>query len=124
MLSRRLLGARLTSGISLAGLCASLFFLRFALNAGMLVDIGLAFTSAVAQLFFPSQQAGLANDFPAQRVTVLAWNNSALFLGISLGSIVGGQAIALGGFGANLTVSAAIALVGWMINSAVAPTPA
>jgi len=32
--------------------------------------------------------------------TVLAWNNSALFLGISLGSLVGGPAISHGGFAA------------------------
>ena len=41
--------------------------------------------------------AGMANDFPRQRAGVLAWNNSALFLGISLGSLVGGQAVAVAG---------------------------
>ena len=115
------LGARLTSGISLAGLCASLFLLRLAVDGGTLVDLGFGFTAAVAQLFFPSQQAGLAKDFPAQRAAVLAWNNSALFLGIALGSIVGGQAVAFGGFEADLTVSASIAIAGWAINWAVEP---
>src|SRR6516162_5833635 len=56
--------------------------------------------------------------------TVLAWNNSALFLGISLGSLVGGQAISQGGFAANLRIAAAIAIAGWMINQAVMPNPA
>jgi predicted MFS family arabinose efflux permease len=118
------LGAKLTSGLSLVGLCLCFLLLRFALHAGILVDCAFGLASAVAQLFFPAQQAGLANDFPARRSTVLAWNNSALFLGISLGSLVGGQAISHGGFAANLTISAAIAMAGWVINEAVVPNPA
>src|SRR5262249_1555433 len=110
------LGAKPTSTIGLAGFVICLLLLRLALNIGMFVDLGLGLTSAVAQLFFPGQQAGLARDFPAHRATVLAWNNSALFLGISLGSLIGGQAILLGGFGANLMISAAIAIAGWMIS--------
>ena len=83
-----------------------------------------AAASTAAQLFFPAQQAGLADDFPAHRATVLAWNNSALFLGISLGSLIGGQAISHVGFTANLRISAAIAIVGWTINQAVMPNTA
>jgi DHA1 family purine base/nucleoside efflux pump-like MFS transporter len=72
--------------------------------------------SAVAQLFFPAQQISLANEFPAGRATILAWNNSALFLGISLGSLIGGQAISHGGLDTNLMISAAISIVGVTIN--------
>jgi predicted MFS family arabinose efflux permease len=118
------LGAKLTSGIGLAGLCASLVVVQFAIAAGMLVAFAFAAASMAAQLFFPAQQAGLVDDFPARRVTVLAWNNSALFLGISLGSLVGGQAISHGGFAADLRISAAIAIAGWMINQAVMPNAA
>ena len=118
------LGAKLTSGVGLAGLCASLLVVQFVVDAGMLVAFAFAAASMAAQLFFPAQQAGLADDFPARRATVLAWNNSALFLGISLGSVVGGQAISHGGFTANLRISAAIAVVGWIINQAVMPNTA
>ena len=118
------LGAKLTSSVGLAGLCASLLVAQFAIDAGMLVAFAFAAASAAAQLFFPAQQAGLADDFPARRATVLAWNNSALFLGISLGSLVGGHAISHGGFAANLRISAAIAIAGWMINQAVMPNAA
>jgi predicted MFS family arabinose efflux permease len=90
----------------------------------MLVAFAFAVASTAAQLFFPAQQAGLVDDFPARRATVLAWNNSALFLGISLGSLVGGQAISHGGFAADLRISAAIAIAGWMINQAVTPNAA
>ena len=115
------LGIRFTATASFAGLCACLLLLRLALDTGRLVEPALGVSSAVAQLFFPAQQAGLANDFPRQRATVLAWNNSALFLGISLGSLVGGKAIALGSFGANVTISAGIALVGCIINAILVP---
>jgi predicted MFS family arabinose efflux permease len=115
------LGVRFTATASFAGLCACLLLLRLALDAGRLVEPALGVSSAVAQLFFPAQQAGLANDFPGQRAAVLAWNNSALFLGISLGSLVGGEAIALGSFGADLIISAGIALAGCIINAILVP---
>ena len=117
------LGARLTSSVGLIALCTCLLLVQLAIDAGMLVAFAFAAASAAAQLFFPAQQAGLAEDFPAQRATVLAWNNSALFLGISLGSLVGGQAISHGGFAANLRISAVIAIAGWIINQAVMRNP-
>ena len=118
------IGAKPTSGVGLAGLSVCLLLIQIAIDAGMLATFAFGAASAAAQLFFPAQQAGLADDFPAQRATVLAWNNSALFLGIALGSLVGGQAIAHGGFTANLRISAAIAIAGWMINQAVVPNGA
>ena len=118
------IGAKPTSGVGLAGLSVCLLLIQLAIDAGMLVTLALGVASAAAQLFFPAQQTGLADDFPGQRATVLAWNNSALFLGIALGSVVGGQAIAHGGFTANLKISAAIAIAGWMINQAVVPNAA
>lgn len=115
------LGIKFTACSSFAGLCACLLLLRMALNAGALVVLALGVSSAVAQLFFPAHQAGLANDFPQQRGAALAWNNSALFLGISLGSLLGGKVFALGSFEANLTISAGIALIGCVIVAVVVP---
>ncbi len=115
------LGVKFTATASFAGLCACLLLLRLALDAGRFVGPALGVSSAVAQLFFPAQQSGLANDFPGHRAAVLAWNNSALFLGISLGSLVGGEAVALGSFGANLIISAGIALAGCIINAILVP---
>jgi predicted MFS family arabinose efflux permease len=115
------LGVKLTAGASLAGLCACLLLLRLALDADVFVEPVLGVSSAVAQLFFPAQQAGLANDFPRQRGAVLAWNNSALFFGISLGSFVGGQAVAWGDFNANLSLCAGIALIGCILTAMVVP---
>jgi predicted MFS family arabinose efflux permease len=114
-------GAKFTAGASFAGLCACLLILRAALDTGTLVGPAIGLSSAVAQLFFPAQQAGLANDFAHQRGAAMAWNNSALFFGISLGSILGGQTVALGNFDMNLTLSAGIALIGWFVNAIVVP---
>lgn len=105
-------GAKVMAAASLVLLAASFLLLQLAFHQGILVDIALGLTSAVAQLFFPAQQAGLATDFPRRRATVLAWNNSALFFGIMLGSLVGGQAVRLGGFEVNLVLCAGFALSG------------
>ena len=109
------------AGISLAGLSVCFFLLRLALRAGVFVDFVVGLSAAVAQLFFPAQQSGLAKDFPGRRGTVLAWNNSALFLGISLGSLIGGGSIAIGSFDTTLIVCAAIALIGCITNWIVVP---
>jgi predicted MFS family arabinose efflux permease len=117
------LGVKFTTGASLAGLCACFLLLRLALDAGVLIELALGVSSAMAQLFFPAQQAGLVNDFPSRRGTALAWNNSALFFGVSLGSLIGGEAVAFGGFDVNLSISAGIALLGLVINGIVLPGP-
>ena len=118
------LGAKSTAAMSFVGLSACFLILALAVHAATMVEVVLALTSAVAQLFFPAQQAGLANDFPSRRATMLAWNNSALFFGITLGSLVGGQAVAFAGFEASLVIYAGIALLGCMITGIVVPTPA
>jgi predicted MFS family arabinose efflux permease len=115
------LGAKFTASFSLAGLCGCLLLLRLAMHTDALVAPALGLSSAVGQLFFPAQQAGLANDFPGRRCTALAWNNSALFFGISLGSLIGGRVVAIGNFEANLMVSAGIVLAGCIINAIVVP---
>jgi predicted MFS family arabinose efflux permease len=110
------LGARMTISIGLLGLSSCLLLLLAALHLGVLVDCTFGLASLSAQLFFPAQQLRLANQFPNSRAAILAWNNSALFLGISLGSLIGGQAIAFGGFETDLIIAAAIAILGWITN--------
>lgn len=117
-------GVKHTGAAAFAALALGFVLVRLALDAGMLVDLALALTSAAAQLFFPAQQAGLVADFPARRASILAWNNSTLFLGISLGSLLGGQAVATGGFATDLLLSAALAAAGFVIHRAVVPSPA
>ena len=111
------LGTRVMIPASLFLLAACLILLRLAVHQDLLVAVALALTSAAAQLFFPAQQASLAGDFPTRRATMLAWNNSALFFGIGLGSLVGGQAVGLAGFDADLVLCAAIALFGGAVTT-------
>jgi len=114
-------GTKFVAGASFAGLCSGFLLLRLALSCGAFIELALGLSSALAQLFFPAQQAGLARDFPKRAGTALAWNNSALFLGIALGSLIGGRAAAVGGFDAILAISAVIALAGCLINGIVVP---
>jgi predicted MFS family arabinose efflux permease len=102
-------GTRETMLASLAGLAACLSALAAGVGTGWTADIALLITSIFAQLFFPAQQAGLARQFPQRRAFVLAMNNSALFLGISLGSLTGGETLAWAGFGADAALGAVIA---------------
>jgi predicted MFS family arabinose efflux permease len=115
------LGAKVAAEVSLLGLSGCFLLLRFTVDSGYGFDLTLALTSAVAQIFFPAQQVGLAIDFPARRTTALAWNNSALFFGIMLGSVAGGAAMAHSGIEMNIMVSAGIALLGCVLNILVVP---
>jgi predicted MFS family arabinose efflux permease len=112
--------------ISLGGLGAALFALGPAFRAGVPIELLLAAISALAQLFFPAQQARLARDFESTRATAMAWNNSALFLGIGTGSLIGGAIMARGDLVAVATVSAVIAIAGACLVGMVAAgrTPA
>ena len=107
------LGPSIAIQMSLLGLGICFVMLRLAVQDGILIGAAFAATSLVAQIFFPAQQSLLMGTFPGRTATALSWNNSALFLGMALGSLVGGQAMALGGFPAILPVSAALAIAGW-----------
>ncbi|HTV90150.1 MAG TPA: MFS transporter [Stellaceae bacterium] len=109
-------GPRSTIAAGLFGVAAAFFCLRAAMRMEDLAGPAFALASAAAQLFFPAQQASLAAAFPARRATILAWNNAALFLGISLGSAIGGEAVAFGGFAADLAVSASVAFAAWCMH--------
>jgi MFS transporter, DHA1 family, putative efflux transporter len=111
------LGSRVVIGASLSGVAASFLVLQLAMQTQQLIGPAFALASAAAQLFFPAQQARLAAEYPTRRASILAWNNAALFLGISLGSLIGGEAVAIGGFRTDLAVSAAIAFAGWLLHS-------
>lgn len=120
------LGANVVTGASLVGLTVCFVVLRLVLHTGSLADLMFGLTSVAAQLFFPAQQARLCAEFATRRATVLAWNNSGFFLGISLGSFVGGVAMMHGGFAADLTICAITAFCGWAINLTLArrcPSP-
>jgi predicted MFS family arabinose efflux permease len=103
------LGTHATMVISLTGLAACLAAFGIGVGTGWTVDAMLLVTSIFAQFFFPAQQVRLARHFPARRALVLALNNSALFLGISAGSLLGGEIMATFGFSGDAATGALIA---------------
>ena len=117
-------GAKAATGISLVGLACSFMLLQLVIGNGILLGLGFGVASIAAQVFFPAQQASLVADFASCRATVLAWNNSALFLGIALGSLIGGRAVAHGSFIGALSLCGAIAFAAYIVNYVVAPEPA
>ena len=111
------LGALLAVRISLAVLCLVFAGLEVALRSGVGIGIAVGLTSIAAQTFFPAQQAALIGRFGSRRATALSWNNSALFLGITLGSLGGGQVMAFGGFAGIPFLSIALAAIGLIASS-------
>jgi predicted MFS family arabinose efflux permease len=85
------IGGRRSSLASLTGLTVALTVLAGVLRAGpgpvlaVLTLLGL-----LAYPYFSAQQARLAQAFPSAAGTILAWNNSAMYAGILLGSALGG----------------------------------
>ncbi|HWB48460.1 MAG TPA: MFS transporter [Stellaceae bacterium] len=115
------IGAKTATVASLVGLSVAFMLLPLTLRPGLPIAVGFGLASAIAQVFFPAQQAGLVGDFPTRRAAALAWNNSSLFLGITLGSLVGGQIVTYGSFAAALLTCAGIALAGSLITWMVVP---
>jgi len=72
-----------------------------------------------AALFFPAFQTHLAVRHAERRGAALAWNNSALYLGITAGSFFGGVILSRWGFREIPVLSAALALIALVWSRAV-----
>ncbi|MFI9243992.1 MFS transporter [Streptomyces sp. NPDC053086] len=70
----------------------------------------LALFASAAYAFFPAQQRHLLDLFPERATAMLSWNNSALFVGLSLAGAAGGQIMRALGYPALLYIGAAVAL--------------
>lgn len=86
-------GARRVATTSLALLGVVLFLIAFSLPTKILLMASLSVFAFLGYAFFPSHQARLSQDYTEQRATLLAWNNSALYIGITLGSAMGSVVI-------------------------------
>ncbi|MBW5482492.1 MFS transporter [Streptomyces bambusae] len=65
--------------------------------------------------FFPAQQRHLVDMFPERATAMLSWNNSALFVGLSLAGAVGGQVVDALGYPELLYVGAAVAVAACIV---------
>jgi predicted MFS family arabinose efflux permease len=105
--------ARVTAA-SCAAMAVALITLRAAMPFFWRTLPALFLFSFSSSLFFPAFQTFLARHHAARRGAALAWNNSALYTGITVGSFLGGHVLARWGFRAVPFLSvgfAAIALV-------------
>ncbi|GAA1236495.1 MFS transporter [Pseudonocardia alaniniphila] len=87
-------GGRLTSVITLLLLAGAETWFGLALHAGpVLLLASLAGMALAAYPFFSAQQARLVARYPAASGSLIAWNNTAMYAGILLGSAIGGTAL-------------------------------
>ncbi|MEU6707867.1 MFS transporter [Streptomyces wuyuanensis] len=82
--------------------------LLFPVTWALACALGLFALAAYA--FFPAQQRHLVDMFPERASAVLSWNNSALFVGLSVAGAVGGGITQAVGYPALLYIAAAVAV--------------
>ena len=93
-------GKRAAVVIGLSGLCGVFLLVTVNRRSGAVALLTLAAWGAASWFGMPSQQAIVSELRPAARGTMLALNNSAMYLGATLGAAVIGKALDWGGFGA------------------------
>lgn len=93
----------------------------------VLLGLGLLFTESwvyillclwafVGYAGFTSYQARLADEFPSMRGIVMAWNNTALYIGITLGSIIGGAVMGGPGYAVLPYMCSGVALISFGLS--------
>jgi MFS transporter, DHA1 family, purine base/nucleoside efflux pump len=73
--------------------CLGIFF-----SSGDWIYFFLFIWALVGYAGFTSYQARLAVEYPKERGIVMAWNNTALYIGITIGSMIGGYVISNWGY--------------------------
>ncbi|MFV2048298.1 MFS transporter [Metabacillus sp. YM-086] len=73
--------------------CLGIFF-----SSGYWIYFFLFLWALVGYAGFTSYQARLAVEYPKERGIVMAWNNTALYIGITIGSMIGGYVISNWGY--------------------------
>lgn len=111
------IGARMVSRFSTAMLIGILALLGFFFSSETLVYFLLFLWALIGYTSFTSYQARLAEEFPEARGMSLALNNTALYIGITLGSILGSFVIAKFEFYILPFICSGIALISSLICS-------
>lgn len=111
------IGARKVSIFSTVMLVGILALLGFFLSAGTWVYFLLFLWALIGYASFTSYQARLAEEFPETRGMALALNNTALYIGITLGSMMGGFIITKWGFFTLPLICSGAALISSLISA-------
>ncbi|WP_338788388.1 MFS transporter [Metabacillus sp. FJAT-53654] len=91
-------GSRKISKDSLIFLTIILICLGIFFSSGYWIYFFLFIWALVGYAGFTSYQARLAVEYPKERGIVMAWNNTALYIGITIGSMIGGYVISNWGY--------------------------
>ncbi|MDA8222987.1 MAG: MFS transporter [Desulfitobacterium hafniense] len=111
------IGTRIVSIFSTAILISILALLGLFFSSGTLVYFLLFLWALTGYASFTSYQARLAEEFPETRGMALALNNTALYIGITLGSMTGSLVIAKCGFFTLPFICSGIALISCLISA-------
>ncbi|SHI31816.1 MFS transporter [Desulfosporosinus lacus] len=111
------IGTRMVSIFSTAILIGVLALLGLFFSARTLVYLLLFLWALTGYASFTSYQARLAEEFPETRGMALALNNTALYIGITLGSMTGSLVITKWGFFALPFICSGIALISCLISA-------
>ncbi|KKI90884.1 MFS transporter [Bacillus sp. SA1-12] len=91
-------GERKISKATLIFLILTLVCLGIFFSSGDWIYLFLFLWALVGYAGFTSYQARLAVEYPKERGIVMAWNNTALYIGITMGSMIGGYVISNWGY--------------------------
>ncbi|QQE77213.1 MFS transporter [Alicyclobacillus sp. SO9] len=108
-------GAGRVSTISLVGLGLLLGLAALLFHSRVWLFPLLLLWAFAGYAFFPAFQSWLAQRFSERRGMAMAWNNSALYAGITLGSLLGGWVITKWTFSVLPLICAVIALTGGLL---------
>lgn len=110
-------GERSISKAALFLLALILVGLGALFSSGDWVYFFLLMWALVGYAGFTSYQARLTAEYPQERGIVMAWNNTALYIGITAGSMIGGYVISHWGYAPLPYVSSAAALVSFALSA-------
>ena len=103
-------GPQRVTALGCFGVALGAVIFRFTLTYFALALGTLFFFAFSAGFYFSSFQVFLAHQHSQRRGAALAWNNSSLYMGITVGSFFGGLALSHQGFYANLMLSACVGI--------------
>jgi predicted MFS family arabinose efflux permease len=98
--------------LTLILVCLGIFF-----SSGDWIYFFLLIWALVGYAGFTSYQARLTVEYPRERGIVMAWNNTALYIGITIGSIMGGYVISNWGYSFLPYVCSIAAIISFVLSN-------
>ena len=111
------LGENIVSKVTLLLLPINLVAIGIFFSSGDWVYFFLFMWALIGYAGFTSYQARLASEYPDERGIVMAWNNTALYIGITLGSMIGGYIITNWGYSMLPFVCAGLAAISLLLST-------